>query len=179
MSTVLYFAYGSNLHPVRFRERLPCARLVATASLNQHVLRYHKRGMCGSGKCNAFHTGKMEDRVLGAIYEINLTEKSALDGFEGDGYTWQAVQLTVHGTLHEAFAYVAEASFIDDSLRPYSWYQSLVAQGARFHGFPLSYIEKFISVNSISDPNAARQKRHLKLLARMTSDETTRALGSH
>lgn len=41
---LLYFAYGSNLHPLRLQRRTPSARLAGLAVLEGHVLRgarYH------------------------------------------------------------------------------------------------------------------------------------------
>ena len=52
-ATLLYFAYGSNLHPERLRERVPSAESLGVARLEAHVLRFHKRGRDGSGKCDA------------------------------------------------------------------------------------------------------------------------------
>jgi len=169
MSTLLYFAYGSNLHPVRLGARVRSARLLARASLGHHILRYHKRGACGSGKCNAFHTGRVDDRVLGVIYEIAAHEKLVLDGFEGEGYACRNVQVIVDGRPHMAYAYLATASFIDDSLRPYSWYQALVEHGARYHDFSQTYIETHIAIETRGDPDVARHRLNEELLACMSS----------
>jgi len=167
MTTLLYFAYGSNLHPVRLTARVPSARFIACASLTGHVLKYHKRGACGSGKCNAFPTGNAQDVVLGAIYQIAEHEKRLLDAHEGEGYACHDLQIEVEQATRTAFAYIASDAFIDDTLRPYTWYQALVERGARYQSFPDTYIETYISIASHPDPDPARHARHRELLARM------------
>jgi hypothetical protein len=63
-----YFAYGSNLHPVRLIERVPSANLVGVIGLSKHRLAFQKRSKDGSSKCNLFQTGSASDLVYGAIY---------------------------------------------------------------------------------------------------------------
>ena len=53
MTLIKYFAYGSNLHPQRFQERVPSGKFLALAALTRHTLLFHKRGQDGSSKCNA------------------------------------------------------------------------------------------------------------------------------
>jgi len=168
MKGLLYFAYGSNLHPVRLTERAPSSCLVGVAELPKHTLRFHKRGACGSGKCNALHTGDSSDRVLGAVYEIDPEEKNDLDRYEGNGYAVKRLSVTVNGGLLDVFAYVAIKSYIDDGLSPFHWYKELVVAGARYHGFPPDYHEFLSDIGAIADPMADRHERHQYLLARMT-----------
>ncbi len=40
-----YFAYGSNLHPVRLIERVPSASLVGVIGISKHRLAFHKKDM--------------------------------------------------------------------------------------------------------------------------------------
>ena len=167
MSTRLYFAYGSNLHPTRLMERIPSARLVARARLDGHVLRYHKRGACGSGKCNAFYTGDSRDHVLGAAYRLSQHEKHRLDTFEGEGYLCRDITIEMDGGRDIAFAYIAVGHFIDNALQPYAWYHALVTAGARYLAFPESYIANYLDVNTQADPDRERRARHMELLARM------------
>ena len=60
---MLHFGYGSNMYKARIECRLgPCDWLGA-ASLTGFVLRFHKRGRDGSGKCDALRTGDPADRL--------------------------------------------------------------------------------------------------------------------
>ena len=40
-----YFAYGSNLHPLRLTDRVHCADLVGSVELASHQLAFHKQEM--------------------------------------------------------------------------------------------------------------------------------------
>jgi hypothetical protein len=52
--------------------------------------------------------------------------------------------------------YIADASFIDDSLQPYSWYKDFVLAGAEEHGLPAEYVEsRIVAVHAIGDPDLA------------------------
>ena len=85
---VLYFAYGGNLHPLRLAAIAPSSGLVAAAVLDGHELRFHKRSLDGSAKCDAFpHLGAA---VHGVVYRLNPVEQSALDRAER-GYDRVAV----------------------------------------------------------------------------------------
>ena len=80
----LYFAYGSNMATERLRARVPSARLMGSAVLAGHALRFHKPGSNdGSAKCDAACTGDAADTVFGALYSIDTTELVLLDKFEG------------------------------------------------------------------------------------------------
>ena len=54
---------------------------------------------------------------------------------------------------------IADASFIDDSLQPYSWYQNFVLAGAEEHRLPAEYVENRIgAVHAIRDPDPQREQ---------------------
>ena len=77
-SVLYYFAYGSNLHPVRLLERVPSAQLVGgMLSWSQHRLAFHKKSQDGSSKCNLVHTGEESDEVYGAIYQMDSAHKAS------------------------------------------------------------------------------------------------------
>ncbi len=54
---LLYFACGSNLHPLRLSLRVPAARFQGALALTGYQLRFNKRGRDGSGKGNLLPTG--------------------------------------------------------------------------------------------------------------------------
>lgn len=77
-----YFAYGSNLHPVRLTERIPSAKLLGSVELKKHSLVFNKISIDGSSKCSLVHTGADPDSVYGALYELAPEHKNDLDHFE-------------------------------------------------------------------------------------------------
>lgn len=161
-----YFAYGSNLCTNRLRERVPSAQVHAAATLKQHSLRFNKRSLDGSGKCNAFFTGHPKDETLGVVFEIDTAEKPMLDHAEGTGYYEKPVEvLSRDANIIRAFTYIAKDGYVDDSLSPYNWYKNFVVHGARQHGFPGDYIQMLEVVNSRVDPDQERTSRNRRLLS--------------
>jgi len=162
-----YFAYGSNMHPNRMKQRVPSAEAVGIARLGKYSVCFHKRGWKdGSGKCNAHFTGDPGDEVIGVIYKVLSSEKSMLDSCEGVGNGYEVRNITV---LHDndkraVFTYIAEEMHIDDKLVPYSWYKLYVVHGARHHGLPESYILSLNSVRAIEDPDCDRSESELTVL---------------
>ncbi len=168
-ATLRYFAYGSNLHPERLRVRVPSARFLKTAELHRYELRLHKRGMDDSAKCDAFYTGHEDARVYGAIYEIDAQHKADLDLYEdqGRGYLWTPLPVMTATGPEEVYSYLATGGFIDDSLRPYDWYQEIVLIGMRYHGHPADYIRHAAGIETISDPNVERATKNHQLIKRL------------
>ncbi|MGI9235680.1 MAG: gamma-glutamylcyclotransferase family protein [Woeseiaceae bacterium] len=150
-----YVAYGSNLHPLRLRERISSARLVTTSFLHNWSLHFHKRSNDGSGKCNILSGGS---GVHVAIFEISLEDKLALDKIEGLGSGYSNILLNLP-EIGDCVSYIAEESYIDDSLVPYDWYKELVLIGARTHGFPADYLNRINSLPAHQDPDRYRRAR--------------------
>ncbi len=148
-----YAAYGSNLHPLRLTERISSAKFVTTRFVSNWSLQFHKRSKDGSGKCNILPGG---DGIHVAVFDISVNDKQILDRIEGlgVGYNTQILSLTGIG---DCVTYVADASHIDDSLRPYDWYLALVLAGARLHGFPEDYVKKMTLQPTREDPDPARR----------------------
>lgn len=168
---MLYFAYGSNLSTARIKQRLPSAELVTMGFLTAHLLCFHKVGMDGSGKCDAFHTGNERDCVLGAVYRIDAECKIILDKVEGLGRGYNEKNVTVfneRGQKIEALTYYA--TNINHHVKPYHWYKGHVLIGAREHDFPDEYIQMFISVDSIDDSDKEREERELAIHGLGTKD---------
>lgn len=159
-----YFAYGSNMHPERLRRRVPSSRLLEVAILTGHVLRFHKRGEDGSAKCNALHTGRDDDSVIGVVYEMDRVEQPLLDKVEGRGYRVRNLRVIGDRHAYNTYAYVAHDGFIDESLKPYHWYKSLVLNGARFHALPHDYVARLLAVESAPDADPSRTEQHLAML---------------
>ncbi|MDX1593986.1 MAG: gamma-glutamylcyclotransferase family protein [Gammaproteobacteria bacterium] len=163
---LLYFAYGSNLHPERMRRRVPSARPLGCAVLTGHVLRFHKHSLVdGSGKCDAHYTGRAEDRVYGAVYSLVVSEKAALDAVEGPGYEVAERVVTHEGAPLNVFLYRARPDAVDPGIAPYDWYHDLVLAGARHHGLPGPYVARLARVSVRADPDAGRAARERAVLA--------------
>jgi hypothetical protein len=85
MSTVYYFAYGSNLHPVRLEARVPSARAIGTVELLGLNLAFHKRSRDLSAKCLLYPERPKSEKVYGVLYAFDDVDKGALDHAEGLG----------------------------------------------------------------------------------------------
>ncbi len=157
---MLYAAYGSNLHPIRLSLRLPNSRFVGTAAIGGQRLCFHKRSKDQSGKCNIVAG---DGNIHVAIYELDNQEKAKLDRIEGvgSGYSVEAIEVPGFG---ECFTYIATASYIDDELRPYSWYKELVLVGCGALRLPIDYIAWIQEVAAIDDPDRARHANNMRIV---------------
>lgn len=158
---MLYFAYGSNMYTPRLRHRVRSAKPVGRATLLGYELRWHKLSRKdGSGKCNARMSKRKGAKVYGVVFEIADDEKSTLDGHEGLGYGYNEYKVTVQmgEKKVEAVTYLADDAYIEDSLRPLSWYKAFVLSGAREHKLPKGYVKRISSQWSRKDGNPARDR---------------------
>ncbi len=166
---IYYFAYGSNLHPMRLGARVPSAELVGVAKYPNHRLTFHKRSKDGSAKCNMLNRGVKSDLIYGAIYKIKSKHKNKLDSFEGKGYGYIDKQITIehNGDKYTCFTYLAQQSYIVNNLKPYHWYKELVVIGAQYLEFPSFYISFIKAVESTQDPDHERRKENEELIEQM------------
>jgi hypothetical protein len=165
MSRFLYFAYGSNMLSARLRERTPSARPLGVARLEGHVLRWHKAGRDGSGKCDIVAAATPLAHVQGVVYEVALADKPQLDAAEALGVGYAEVETVVHlaGAALRARAYAALQT--DPAVLPYDWYKALVVGGACEHGLSADYVAALQAVPARPDPDADRAARHFALAA--------------
>lgn len=169
MTKLHYFAYGSNLHPLRLQERVPSATVLGVVKAERRRLTFSKKSKDGSGKCSFFDSGDSSNVVYGVLYEINSSEKGALDKAEGknNGYIEQLVSFDLDGTHYAPFTYVADSAYIDGALKPYEWYKSFVIEGARCHSFPEEYISALEEIPAVPDPDANRASENMVRLQAM------------
>ncbi len=145
-----YLAYGSNMLTSRLVARVPSARNPRVVSLPGYVVRYRKRSVDGSAKCDLVRDET--STAYGVVFTIDPCDKHSLDSAEGlrSGYREESFIVTINGRQIDAFAYVADR--IDQTLRPYRWYRDLVVRGAREHGLPSAYIDEQLDVDADDDP---------------------------
>ncbi len=151
-----YFAYGSNMLHARLARRVPSALPLGAARLHGHVLRFHKHGADGSGKCNAFLTGRQEDVIHGALYELDDKKLAKLHAAEGPGYEFANVTVETAGGPVQAAIYRAHNAWLDDAMAPVTWYQAFVVAGAKENGLPADYINYLENLFARRDPSSWR-----------------------
>jgi cation transport regulator ChaC len=163
-TTVLYFAYGSNMLTRRLRARVPSAVALGVGYVTSRRLTFDKVSTDGSGKCEIEPTQSPTDRVYGVLFEIPSAEKARLDEAEGlgKGYREERVDVARSCGTRQALAYVATAK--EPALRPYHWYKALVVAGAAEHRLPEPYVEWLRTVDSKQDPKASRRAENEALL---------------
>jgi DNA repair protein SbcC/Rad50 len=152
---MLIFAYGSNMDSARLISRVPSAKTVVTVFINRYLLRFNKISNDGSSKANIIQTENEGDIVWGVIYEIDDSEKSLLDDFEGLGFGYNESHLSftcVEGETYQAWAYIGDKDALDDNLLPYEWYKDHCLSGAVEHKLPEKYIDKLKEVRCQANP---------------------------
>lgn len=136
MSRTLVFAYGSNMHPLRMRTRVPGASLVGRARIEGHRLVINKRGRDGSAKANL--EADAEGVVWGVLWELTDGELTELDPHEG-GYERRAFEsCDSTGAVIEVEAYVSDR--LTDDPVPFDWYLEHMIAGARAGELPEDYV---------------------------------------
>ena len=166
-----YFAYGSNLLTRRLTDpsRAPSAVALGIASARGFVVRFHKIGTDGSGKCTLIATGDDADVVYGVLYEFADSDLAGLDREEGvhlGAYHRHCIRVGVlDGSTTEAVTYVASDRYVDAACVPFDWYRDLCVAGAMEHALPLPYVKELARTPAAPDPDAARAARARRLLA--------------
>lgn len=158
-----YAAYGSNLHPIRLRERVASATLLGAVPLQGWQLRLHKRGQDGSAKCNIIGAS---DVVFVAVFEIAASHRPKLDQAEGlnRGYREKRLFLPDYDAC---FLYLASDGHIDDELLPFTWYKELVLLGCEHHGFPREYVDNIRAIPDQTDPDEQRQAKNMAIVEKI------------
>ena len=150
----------------RFKQRVPSGSYVASACLDSHRLKFHKRGIDGSAKADAYYTGLVVDKVWGVVNKIDPKEKTLLDEHEGlsVGYDHKEVEVgDIEGKKYKAWVYFAIK--IDKNLRPYKWYKEFVLAGALQHGLPPAYIKQIATIPHHLDNDRQRANINQRIIA--------------
>jgi len=139
MARILYFAYGANLEPRRFRRRCPSAVAVGRARLIDHRLAFSRYSRPERGGV-ADIVPEPGAEVWGVLWDIDENCLDALDRYEDAprAYRREMVRVIDDGQAErEATAYIANRT---GSFLPSRQYLSVVAEGARAHGLPEEYV---------------------------------------
>jgi gamma-glutamylcyclotransferase len=164
MTTIRYFAYGSNMLAERLLARCPSARSISIARAIGFDLSFAKRSTAdGSGKAMLAASDKSGATVHGVLFNLDTADLSNLDRLEGVGYGYRredAFEVIVQDDPPVVAAtYMAEPAYVDPNLLPYDWYVNLAIAGARQHRLPSSYIDMLVAISTVADPLPERPSR--------------------
>lgn len=167
---IYYLAYGSNLHPVRLRERVPSARQIGVVELTRRKVVFTKVSKDGSAKANLVEASEHEHPAWGCVYELDHHDKSSLDRAEGLGYGYieQQTKCPIDDLEYLCFTYVASSDALQFDMLPYTWYRDLIVAGAECHGFSSQYVESLRMVDAKRDTDSSRQDKNDDLLRRLS-----------
>lgn len=162
--TITTFAYGSNMLASRLQARCPSAKALGVAELHGYELRWHKRSVDGSAKCDVVAVQDPNAIVYGVLFAIAGAEKPDLDQAEGlgQGYDEKQIQVWQGGAMLTAQAYVATDT--KAGLKPCTCYKGLVVAGAEEHGLPSKYVDALRQVVGFENPKCKHHAANMKLL---------------
>jgi len=124
-------------------------------------LDFTKRGADGSGKCT------LNSNAIGSawavMYAIAADQQPTLDRIEGLGNGYEVHWMEIPGYA-PCYVYLAQESHRDRALVPFDWYKALVLAGARFHGFPTTYLTAIESVVVTRDVDEQRRAENMRLI---------------
>ena len=163
MATFTYFAYGSNMLLARLQKRCRTARFLGVAVAHGYTLNFNKKSKKdGSGKATIVRTANDDTALYGALFEIDMSERQSLDGFEGRGYDPNDEFVVRRVNSDEKLTvttYIARQDGMGENLKPYDWYKQLIIAGGRQRKFPDSYLTDLTEIESIPDPCPDRTDR--------------------
>ena len=83
------------------------------------------------------------------------------EGAIGNNPGYDRVPIQVHTDLgdRDVTTYLSRKESIDESLKPYTWYQDLILCGAEQHGLPEDYRRKIENIVDIPDPEENRKEK--------------------
>lgn len=173
MTSILYFAYGSNMLTQRLAVRCPSARSVGVAYAPNHALEFSKKNADTSGKATLVPYENAKQ--YGVLFHISRDELSTLDAIEGVGFGYErndvfSVISASNGERLLATTYIATTP--EQGLKPFDWYLALVIAGAQQHNLPTNQLETFQQTPFIVDAQTNRPTRLKSLKALQVSGET-------
>ena len=135
------------------QKRVPNAVRIGKYKLAVYQLLFHKASEDGSAKCDAYFTDNPEDIIIGALFEMNESERRYLDKVEGLGFGYDEKYVSViSDNGEEVTALIYVATHIDNNLKPYTWYLNHVVIGAKETGVSDEYLASIETTSTIADP---------------------------
>ncbi len=140
----LYFAYGSNMHPVQMQERCPSADFKGICELKGFRLIFNRKGSHRQGAVASVEPGDpQEDLVMGVLWEIPSEDLARMDSIENPiekplAYVRVAVPVACQDQASKyAWIYMAFPDGL--MLEPDPEYLDIILDGAIKVGLPESY----------------------------------------
>jgi gamma-glutamylcyclotransferase len=159
MSSIRYFAYGSNMLSQWLRARCKFASVSCVASVSGYRLALSKKSNDGSGKATL--VADPVTQVYGVVFDISSDDATELDRIEGRGRGYERIDLVAlrhpEGPSISVTAYVAHEDFLESTLQPYDWYRDLIVTGAQQHNLPDDYVATLHAIQALSDPEPTRR----------------------
>ena len=144
----LYFAYGSNMEPRRFKRRCPRARVLGPARLPGYRLDFTRYSTGFRGGI-ADIVADPEAEVWGVLSRVEESDLASLDEYEGVPVGYRRERVTVldeSGQEHLAITYVANPT---GRFAPSKAYIEIILAGAREHGLPPDYVRRLEQIRTI------------------------------
>ena len=137
MTSVTYFAYGSNLLFARLHARCASIRRLGVARLDGHRLHFNKPGGDASGKCG-IEAVDDDSHVLGVLYRMHGKIRKARYStgsrvWATDTWTDRCESVVMSGPV-SCFTYYPTVH--SDGLPPWDWYKAFVLGGRWRTAFP-------------------------------------------
>jgi len=159
MSSILYFAYGSNTLTTRLQRRCNTAQFYSLAVAQGYRVTFDKKSKDSSGKAN-IAACDTKGSTAGVLFEISKAELEQLDRAEGPGYAIQdefPITCLETGNQLKACTYVAKEVAAD--LKPFDWYLALIVAGLSSHRIDQSYVQGMGAMDFVVDTNQNRKSR--------------------
>lgn len=140
-NSFLYFGYGCALNQtlVEFRINQP-VEIVGKGELKNYALKFNRKNPDGSARANLSPTDN--DFVLGVIYKIGKNKFDQLNQTEPE-YELTSFNILTETGMIKAFAFIC--NHCEDGIIPAKKDVTRIAEYAKEHDFPQSYIDKILS----------------------------------
>ncbi len=163
---MLNFAYGSNLLAERLHARVPGARFVCSGSVSGWRFVMNIGSTDGSAKANALQTGRPEDRLQGALYELDPAGKAVLDRHEDVGGAYRIEHVTAETDTgpRKVYLYAGNEDRFVHNLAPYDWYLQFIIAGARQRKLSTSFLDYLESLPALPDADSTRSNANWLLI---------------
>jgi gamma-glutamylcyclotransferase (GGCT)/AIG2-like uncharacterized protein YtfP len=133
---VLYFAYGANMDPEQMKQRVPGARAVGPARLDEFGLTfsvYSDRWEGGAANIEL----DPEGHVWGVLWEIPDESSGALDAYQGHPVFFRREEVSVTGSEGSVVAWTYRVAHQEGTyVRPTDEYLKHLQAGIRIQGLP-------------------------------------------